>query len=89
LRPLYGEGSAPARWAKTLADWLTTPESQGGPGLVRGKNEATLSVSSSSTRSASGRGRGQVRSGQVRSGQVRSGYGLLVKCRARSLFERS
>ncbi len=23
LRPLYGEGSAPARWAKTLADWLS------------------------------------------------------------------
>ena len=42
LRPLYGEGSAPARWAKTLADWLTTPESAGGPGLVRGKNEPTV-----------------------------------------------
>ncbi len=49
---------------------------------MRGKNEAKLSVSSSSTRSASGRGQvrlrhdtGQVslRSGQVRSGQVMVG----------------
>jgi hypothetical protein len=32
----------PKKRAKTLADWLTTPESAGGPGLVRGKNEPTV-----------------------------------------------
>lgn len=42
LRPLYGESSAPARWAKTLSDWLVTPESAGGPGFVQGKNDSCI-----------------------------------------------
>lgn len=42
LRPLYGEGSAPARWSKTLSDWLCLPESEGGPGFTRGRNDSCI-----------------------------------------------
>ena len=40
--PLYGSCSAPARWETTFSTWLTTPESAGGPGFVRGDNEPSV-----------------------------------------------
>ncbi len=40
--PLYGSCSAPARWEATFSTWLTTPESAGGPGFVRGDNEPSV-----------------------------------------------
>ena len=39
LISVYGSCSAPARWETTFSTWLTSPESAGGPGLVRGMNE--------------------------------------------------
>ena len=38
LKPLYGSCSAPRRWQDTIAEFLTLPISEGGPGLVRGHN---------------------------------------------------
>lgn len=42
LKPLYGARSAPARWQKTFAEWAVTPIADGGPGLIRGKNEPSI-----------------------------------------------
>ena len=39
LVPIYGSCSAPVRWETTFSTWLTTPESEGGPGFQRGENE--------------------------------------------------
>ena len=39
LISVYGSCSASARWETTFSSWLCTPESEGGPGLVRGMNE--------------------------------------------------
>jgi hypothetical protein len=36
---VYGSCSAGPRWETTFTTWLTTPESLGGPGFVRGMNE--------------------------------------------------
>jgi hypothetical protein len=36
---VYGSCSAGPRWETTFTNWLTTPESLGGPGFVRGMNE--------------------------------------------------
>ena len=37
-KPLYGSCSAPKRWQDTIAEYLTLPVSDGGPGFVRGHN---------------------------------------------------
>ncbi len=42
LVPLYGSCSAPVRWENTFSSWLTTPESEGGPGFQRGDNEPSV-----------------------------------------------
>ena len=42
LVPLYGSCSAPVRWENTFSSWLTTPESDGGPGFQRGDNEPSV-----------------------------------------------
>ena len=39
LISVHGSCSASARWETTFSSWLCTPESEGGPGLVRGMNE--------------------------------------------------
>jgi hypothetical protein len=39
LISVYGSCSASARWETTFSSWLCSPESEGGPGLVRGMNE--------------------------------------------------
>ena len=39
LVSVYGSCSASARWETTFSSWLCSPESEGGPGLVRGMNE--------------------------------------------------
>jgi hypothetical protein len=39
LISVYGSCSASARWETTFSSWLCSPESEGGPGLIRGMNE--------------------------------------------------
>jgi hypothetical protein len=39
LISVYGSCSASARWETTFSSWLCSPESEGGPGFVRGMNE--------------------------------------------------
>ena len=41
-KPLYGACSAPVRWQDTFADWITTAESEGGPGFVRSMNAGSI-----------------------------------------------
>jgi hypothetical protein len=41
LISVYGSCSASARWETTFSTWLCSSESEGGPGLVRGMNEAS------------------------------------------------
>jgi hypothetical protein len=41
-KPLYGACSAPVRWQDTFAEWITSSESDGGPGFVRSMNAGSI-----------------------------------------------